>query len=306
MTPPTRLRRSELAVPASNPGMIRKAAASDADLVFLDLEDAVAPALKSSARANAIEGLKSLDWGQTLRAVRVNDAETRWAHDDVIEVLEKAGHVLDILILPKVKSPRDVWFFETLVDQVEKKLGLEKRIGLEILIEEAEALSNVEALAASSPRLEALILGFGDLAASLGIRTGHLADDSLAYPGDMWHAARVRMISAARANGIDAIDGPFPNFQDPAGYRREAVWASTLGAVGKWAIHPNQIELANDVFAPTEKEIALAKRMCDAYEAAEKGGDGAAGSGGFLVDAASVRIFEAVLERARVTGRLSD
>jgi citrate lyase subunit beta/citryl-CoA lyase len=192
-----------------------------------------------------------------------------------------------------------VWFFETMLDQIEAKLGLARRIGLEALIEEAAALARVEEIAACSPRLEALILGFGDLSASQGVRLA-LAST---YPGDLWHHARTRMIVAARAHGLDAIDGPFANFRDPEGYRREATWASTLGAVGKWAIHPSQIEIANDVFAPTEQEIALARRMCDAYRAAEQGGAGAAGAGGFLVDAAAVRIFEAVLERARLTGR---
>jgi len=162
----------------------------------------------------------------------------------------------------------------------------------------------VEEIAACSPRLEALILGFGDLAASLGIRIGHEQDSSHRYPGDLWHAARSRMIAAARANGLDAIDGPFPNFRDPDGYRREASWASSLGAAGKWCIHPGQIEIANDVFAPTQQEIDLARRICEAYEASEKDGQGAAASGGFLVDAASLRIFEAVIERARLTGRL--
>jgi len=299
-----RLRRSELAVPASKPSMIEKAAASDADLVFLDLEDAVVPALKVPSRDNVIEGLRGVDWGRTLRAVRVNSVDTVWATDDVLSVVEKAGQHLDILIVPKVKSPRDVWFFETLLDQLEKKLRLPQRIGIEILIEEAEALSRVEEIAACSPRLEALILGFGDLAASLGIRIGHEQDSSHRYPGDLWHAARSRMIAAARANGLDAIDGPFPNFRDPDGYRREASWASSLGAVGKWCIHPGQIEIANDVFAPTQQEIDLARRICEAYEASEKDGQGAAASGGFLVDAASLRIFEAVIERARLTGRL--
>lgn len=299
-----RMRRSELAVPASKPHMIEKAAASDADLVFLDLEDAVVPALKVPSRDHVIEGLTGMDWGRTLRAVRVNSADTEWAADDVLAVVEKAGEHLDILIVPKVKSPRDVWFFETLLDQLEKKLRLRRRIGIEILIEEAEALSRVEEIAACSPRLEALILGFGDLAASLGIRIGHERDPSHRYPGDLWHGARSRMIAAARANGLDAIDGPFPNFRDDEGYRREATWASALGAVGKWCIHPGQIEIANDVFAPTQNEIELARRMCEAYQASEQDGQGAAGSGGFLVDAASLRIFEAVLERARLTGRI--
>lgn len=303
MTAPTRVRRSELAVPASNQHMIEKGAASDADLVFLDLEDATAPALKEEARANAIHGLKTLDWGQSLRAVRVNSADTKWATDDVLEVVGQAHEHLDILILPKVFAPRDIWFFETLLEQLEAKLGIEPKIRFEALIEEAQALSRVEEIAASSPRLEALILGFGDLAASLGFRVGHEADKADAYPGDPWHAARSRMIAACRANGIDAIDGPYPNFTKSDAYRRECIWSSTLGAVGKWCIHPSQIEIANDVFAPSDKEIAFARTQVKAYEEATKGGAGASSTGGMLVDAASLRLFQAVLDRARLTGR---
>jgi citrate lyase subunit beta/citryl-CoA lyase len=298
-----RLRRSELSTPGSQEKMMAKAAESDADLVFLDLEDAVAPAQKIGARAQVIAALNELDWGKKTRAVRINSVDTVWAHDDVIDVVTGAGARLDIIIVPKVKAPRDVWFVETLLAQLEAKLALEHCIGLEVLIEETEALARVEDIAASSPRLEALILGVGDLSASQGIRVGHVSDPALRYPGDMWHYARNRMIVAARANGLDAIDGPYPNYRDGDGYRREATWAATLGCAGKWAIHPSQIEIANDVFAPTEKEIELATRMRDAYEAAQRGGDGAAGASGVLVDAASVRIFEGVLERARLTGR---
>jgi citrate lyase subunit beta/citryl-CoA lyase len=298
-----RLRRSELSVPASNPKMMEKAVASPADLVFLDLEDAVAPAQKPAARKNAIAALRELNWGKKVRAVRVNGADTQWAHDDVIEVVEGAGAKLDVIIIPKPKAARDVWFFDTLLTQLEMKLGLQNRIGLEALIEESAALSRVEEIAGASPRLEALILGFGDLSASQGVRLGIASDPALRYPGDIWHHARVRMISACRANGIDAIDGPFGNFRDPDGYRREATWAATLGAVGKWAIHPSQIELANDVFAPTPQEIENARKMSDAYQAATREGAGAAGAGGMLVDAVAVRIFEGVLERARLTGR---
>ncbi|MDP9235897.1 MAG: CoA ester lyase [Chloroflexota bacterium] len=298
-----RLRRSELATPGSQQKMIAKAAESDADLVFLDLEDAVAPAEKERARPQVIAALNELDWGRKVRAVRINSMDTVWAHDDIIDVVTNAGQHLDIIIIPKVKAPRDIWFVETLLAQLEAKLRLGRRIGLEVLIEETEALARVEDIAAASPRLEALILGVGDLSASQGIRTGHISDPAMRYPGDMWHYARNRMIVAARANGLDAIDGPYPNYRDADGYRREASWGSTLGCAGKWCIHPSQIEIANDVFAPTEKEIALARRMCDAYEAAQSGGAGAAGESGVLVDAASVRIFQGVLERARLTGR---
>jgi citrate lyase subunit beta/citryl-CoA lyase len=300
----TRLRRSELATPASQPKMIAGAANCDADLVFLDLEDAVVPAEKERARAAAIDALNTLDWGRKTRAVRINSVDTIWAHDDIIDVVTHAGGNLDVIIVPKVKAPRDIWFVETLLLQLEAKLHLTRPIGLEVLIEETEALSRVEEIAAASPRLEALILGVGDLSASQGIRSGHISDPALRYPGDMWHYARNRMIVAARAHGIDAVDGPYANYRDADGYRREATWGSTLGCAGKWCIHPSQIAIANDVFAPTEKEIALAQRMCDAYEASQRAGAGAAGESGVLVDAASVRIFQGVLDRARLTGKL--
>ena len=330
-----RLRRSELAVPGSQERMIAKAAETDADLVFLDLEDAVAPAQKESARARVIDALRDIDWGRKTRAVRINDVNTIWAHDDIIDVVTKAGAQLDIIIVPKVKAPRDVWFVETLLAQLEAKLRLGRQIGIEVLVvgmggitrpsdaveflllgavaiqvgtalfaDPGLPLACVEEIAASSPRLEALILGVGDLSASQGIRMGNVSDPAMRYPGDMWHYARNRMIVAARANKIDAIDGPYPNYRDADGYRKEATWGATLGAAGKWCIHPSQIEIANDVFAPTEKEIELAKRMCDAYAASQTAGDGAVGEAGVLVDAASVRIFEGVLERARLTGRM--
>ena len=222
---------------------------------------------------------------------------TVWVLDDIVQTVERAGDHLDVIIIPKVKAPRDVWFVETLLDQLEAKLGLSKHIGLEVLIEEVEALARVDEIAASSARLEALILGVGDLSASQGVRMGHVSDPALRYPGDIWHYARVRMVVAARANGLDAIDGPFPDYRDADAYRREATHGSTLGCVGKWAIHPDQVSLANEVFAPTEKEIALAKRMVDAYNTPQSGGAGAGSASGVLVDAATARIFQGVLDR---------
>ena len=296
---PFRLRRSELSTPGTSEKMIGKAATSGADLVFLDLEDAVAPSEKESARLPIIAGLNELDWGTKSRAVRVNGPHTTWCHDDIIEVVTGAGRNLDVIIIPKVKAPRDVWFVDTLLDQLEAKLHLpERRIGLELLIEEVEALANVEEIARCSPRLEALILGVGDLSASQGIRTGHIGDSGNRYPGDMWHYARNRMIVAARAAGLDAVDGPYANFRNEDGYRREASWAATLGAVGKWAIHPSQIALANEIFAPTEAEVTQAREAVEAVEAAEAAGEGVASLGGIMIDAATARIFRTVLERA--------
>jgi citrate lyase subunit beta/citryl-CoA lyase len=300
---PFRLRRSELSTPGTSEKMMAKAAASDADLVFLDLEDAVAPNAKEAARQPIVDALTGLDWGTKTRAVRINGTHTSWCHDDLLHVVTGARDALDVIIVPKVKAPRDVWFVDTLLSQLEDKLGLEPgRIGLELLIEETEALARVEEIAACSSRLEALILGVGDLSASQGIRAGHIGDASARYPGDMWHYARNRMIVAARANGLDAIDGPYANFTDPDGYRVDAGWAATLGAVGKWAIHPSQVPIANEVFAPTEKEIEQARRVVEAVREAEASGDGAANLGGMMIDAATARIFATVLERAERAG----
>lgn len=303
---PNRLRRSELSTPGSNPKMITKAAQSAADLVFLDLEDAVAPSEKVPSRANIIAGLNSEDWGSKTRAYRINGVHTQWCHGDIIDVVSAAGRNLDVIIVPKVKSPRDVWFVDDLLTQLEIANGFEVgRIGLELLIEETEALSCVEEIAACSRRLEALILGVGDLSASQGIRAGHIGGGqgaAFSYPGDMWHFARNRMIVAARANGIDAIDGPFGGIKDPEGYRAQAAMSATLGAVGKWAIHPSQIDIANEVYAPTPQEIQNARAVVEAVREAEAAGNGAASHNGVMIDAATARIFEAVLEQARLCG----
>lgn len=305
MTRPLRLRRSELSTPGSNAKMIERAAASDADLVFLDLEDAVSPNEKVPARKLIIEGLNDLDWGTKTRAVRINGTHTHWCYEDLVEVVGGAGRNIDVIIVPKPKAPRDVWFVDTLLGQMEAQLGLEPgHIGLELLIEEAEALARVEEIAACCPRIEALILGFGDFSASQGMRLSLHGQGEGKYPGDPWSYHRNRMIVAARANGLDAIDGPFADYRDETGYRREATWASALGAVGKWAIHPSQVGIANDVFSPTESEIARAQKMIDQVRAAEAAGAGAASAGGVMIDAATARLFEVTLERARLTGRI--
>ncbi|MGZ4738138.1 MAG: HpcH/HpaI aldolase/citrate lyase family protein [Ilumatobacteraceae bacterium] len=303
MTRPTRLRRSELSTPGSSDKMMQKAAGSAADLVFLDLEDAVAPNAKVSSRGAIVAALNRHDWGSKTRAVRINGPDSVWCHDDLIEVVTGAGAAIDVIIVPKVKAPRDVWFVDTLLTQLEIKLGLVPgRIGLELLIEETEALARVEEIAGCSPRLEALILGVGDLSASQGIRSGHVGATVAHYPGDMWHYARNRMIVAARANRLDAIDGPNADFRDLDGYRTEATWASTLGAVGKWAIHPSQVPIANEVFSPTPAEVAEAKRVIAAVREAEASGSGAASVDGRMIDAATARIFQTVVDRAAAVG----
>jgi citrate lyase subunit beta/citryl-CoA lyase len=296
-----RARRSELATPASSEKMCAKAPTSGADLVFLDLEDACAPVMKEAARSIAVDALTGQDWGRVVRAVRVNGLDTPWCHGDVIEVVTGAREHLDVIIVPKARSARDVWWFDVLLTQLEARLGLTKRIGLEVLVEEAEGLANAAEIARASDRLEAIIFGAGDLSASLKARVDGNFDPVGPYPGDFWHFARVQVLAAARAAGIDAIDAPYPSYQDPDGYREAATHASLLGYDGKWAIHPSQVALANDVFAPTPEEISAAEASIASYRAAEAGGVGAIGRDGRLVDAAHMRLAANTLHKARIS-----
>jgi citrate lyase subunit beta/citryl-CoA lyase len=298
MNRPARLRRSELATPASSEKMCAKAPGSGADLVFLDLEDACAPSAKEGARSIAVDALTQQDWGRTVRAVRINGIDTQWCHGDITELVTGAGSDIDVLIVPKARRARDVWWVDVLLTQLEEKLGLERRIGLEVLIEEAEGLANAAEIAASSDRLEAIIFGAGDLSASLRARVDGNFDPVGDYPGDFWHFARAAVLTAARAAGIDAIDAPYPAYEDPEGYRRSATQASLLGFDGKWAIHPSQIGIANEVFSPTAEEVAAARDSIEVYRSSEANGVGAIGRDGKLVDAAHMRHAENILFKA--------
>ena len=293
-----RARRSELATPASSEKMCAKAPSSGADLVFLDLEDACAPNAKEGARQIAVDALTGQDWGRTLRAVRINGVETPWCHDDVIEVVTGARDALDVIIVPKARSARDVWWVDVLLTQLETKLGLRTRIALEVLIEESEGLANAVEIARSSDRLEAIIFGAGDLSASQRARVDGNFDPVSEYPGDFWHFARCQVVTAARIAGIDAIDAPFPAYQDPDGYRRSARHASLLGFDGKWAIHPSQIPIAHEVFSPTPEEVEAAQQSIATYRRSEADGVGAIGQDGRLVDAAHMRLAENTLYKA--------
>lgn len=304
--PPPRARRSELATPASSERMCEKAAGSGADLVFLDLEDACAPVAKVGARRTAVDALTGLDWGRTVRAVRVNGIETPWCHGDIVEVVTGARDALDLLIVPKARAARDVWWVDVLLAQLEAELGLERRIGLEVLIEEAEGLSNAAEIARASDRLEAVILGAGDLSASMRARVDGNFDPVDDYPGDFWHYARVQVLMAARGAGIDAVDAPYPAYKDVDGYRRAAVHASLLGYDGKWAIHPDQVPVANEVFSPTPEEVAEAEEALDVYQRSEAEGVGAIGRDGRLVDAAHMRLARNVLHKASLAERERD
>jgi citrate lyase subunit beta/citryl-CoA lyase len=278
--------------------MCEKAPTAGADLVFLDLEDACAPAVKEAARSIAVGALTGLDWGRTVRAVRINGIDTPWCHDDIIEVVAGARECVDVLIVPKARSARDVWWVDVLLGQLEAKLGLAEPIGLEVLIEDAEGLANAREIARSSPRLEALIFGAGDLSASLHARVDGNFDPLVEYPGDFWHFARAQVLTAARAGLVDAVDAPYPAYTDPAGYRRSASQASALGFDGKWAIHPSQVPIANEAFSPTPQEVAEAEAAMAAYREAEAGGVGAIGRDGRLVDAAHMRLAANTLHKA--------
>jgi len=292
-----RLQRSELAVPASNPAMIDKAADSAADFVFLDLEDAVAPPEKEQARKNAIQALNDIDWaakGKTV-SVRINGLDTHYMYRDVVDVMEQAGSKVHTLLVPKVGVTGDLYMVEAMVNQIEQGKGFTTRVGLEALIETALGMANVEAIAQFGGRLEALHFGVADYAASMRARTTNIGGLNPMYPGDQWHASITRMVIACRAYGLRPIDGPFGDFSDPEGYKDGARRAAALGCEGKWAIHPSQVALANDVFSPPEAEIAKARRIIEELRKAEAQGKGAASLDGKMIDAASEKMANNVL-----------
>ncbi len=298
---PRRLRRVQLSVPGSSEKMMAKAAASAADHVFLDLEDAVAPSAKVEARGKIVTALRTLDWGRRTRCVRINDLTTKYAYEDIITVVEGAGNHLDTIMVPKVLSGKDVYFAATLLNQIEQKLGLERPIGIEVLIEEVQALANVEEICHAHPRLECVIFGMGDYSASQGIDVRSVGGEN-PYPGDIWHYPRFRMVMAARAAGIDPVDGPYANFRRPEIYREECRRAMILGCVGKWAIHPAQIEPALEVFSPSVEDVARARKLAAAYAQAQAQGLGAVNVDGVMVDAASIRILNNTLHKADMIG----
>jgi citrate lyase subunit beta/citryl-CoA lyase len=286
--------------------MFEKAMKSGADFVFLDLEDAVAPDDKLSARANVIEALNDLDWkgnGITI-SVRINGLDTQFMVRDVVDIMEKAGHKLDTILIPKVGVYADVYMVEAMVSQLEMQQGLKNRVGIEALIETALGMANVEDIArnGATGRLEALHFGVADYAASNRARTTNIGGLNPDYPGDQWHAALSRMTVACRAYGLRPIDGPFGDIQDPDGYRLAAKRAAALGCEGKWAIHPSQISLANEVFTPPSAEVKKAQRILDALKNAAAQGKGAAALDGRLIDAASARMANNVVRMAEAIG----
>jgi malyl-CoA/(S)-citramalyl-CoA lyase len=313
-----RLQRSELAVPGSNPGMFEKAAKSAADVVFLDCEDAVAPDDKEQARKNIIQGLNEVEWGTKTMMVRINGLDTHYMYRDVVDIVEACAR-LDMILIPKVGVPQDVYAVDMLVTQIEAARKRIKRIGFEVLIETALGMANAEAIAQSSRRLEAMSFGVADYAASTRARTtviggvnrdcGVLTDKDPEgrrqyFWTDPWHAAQTRMLVACRAYGLRPIDGPFGDFSDVDGYIAAANRAAALGYEGKWAIHPSQIELANQVYTPSEADVTKARRIIDAMTQAAKEGKGAVSLDGRLIDIASIRMAQALIAKANSIGAI--
>jgi len=296
----TRVQRCELAVPASSVKMIEKSADSDADFVFLDLEDAVAPGDKVQARKNAIEAVNGIDWagkGKTI-VVRINGLDTHFMYRDVIDLVEQAGEKLDTIFIPKAGDPADVYMVDALLTQIEEAKGFKNKIAIEAIIETALGMANVEKIAQSSPRLEALHFGVADYSASTRARTVNIGGLNPDYPGDQWHSAISRMVVACRAYGLRPIDGPYGDIKDPEGYMLACRRGAALGIEGKWAIHPSQIEMANEVFSPPEAEVAKAHRILEELEKAAKEGKGAATLDGKMIDAASAKMAENVVRAA--------
>ena len=309
-----RLNRSELAVPGSNPKLFKKAAESAADVIFLDLEDAVAPDDKVQARKNIIKAINDIDWGNKTLSVRINGLDTHFMYRDVVDVIEQTGERLDLIMIPKVGTAADVYAVDMLVTQVEDAVDRKRRIGFEMIIETALGMANVNEIAAASPRNESLHFGVADYAASTKARTtviggpnemyGVLTDpdengERAYHWGDMWHYGIARMVVAARAYGLRPIDGPFGDFSDPEGFRAQANRAAVLGCEGKWAIHPSQIALANEVNSPSKAEIDKARRILKAMKQAQAEGKGAVSLDGRLIDIASIKQAEVMVKKAR-------
>jgi len=292
-----RLQRSELAVPGSSPQMFEKALNSNADYIFLDLEDAVSPNDKVSARENIISALSNLDWrekGKTI-SVRINSLDTHYMYRDLIDIMENVGDKVDTILIPKVGSSSDVYMVDCLLTQIETHKKLKNKVGIECLIETALGMSNIKEIAKSSERLEALHFGVADYAASLRARTVIIGGLNPDYPGDQWHHGLSQLVMTCRAYGLRAIDGPFGDFNDPDAYIASAKRAAAIGIEGKWAIHPSQIDLANEVFSPPASEVNRAKKILEELDKAAKEGKGAAQLDGRMIDAASARMAENIV-----------
>ena len=312
-TPPARPNRCQLFGPGSRPAIFEKMAASAADVINIDLEDSVAPSDKDSARKNVIEAIGGIDWGTKTLSVRINGLDTPWWYRDVVDLLEQASDRLDLIMIPKVGCAADLYAVDALVTAVEAAKGRGKKIGFEVIIESAAGISHVEEIAAATPRLQAMSLGAADFAASMGMQTtgigGTQADYYMLHEGarywaDPWHWAQAAIVAACRTHGVLPVDGPFGDFSDDEGFRAQARRSATLGMVGKWAIHPKQVALANEVFTPSDAAVLEAREILAAMEAAKANGEGATVYKGRLVDIASIKQAEVIVRQAEmISGR---
>ena len=308
-TPPARPNRCQLFGPGSRPALFEKMAASAADVVNLDLEDSVAPSDKDSARANIIKASHEVDWGRKTLSVRINGLDTPWWYRDVVDLLEQGSERIDLLMIPKVGCAEDLYAVDALVTSIERAKGRTKRVGFEVIIESAAGISHVEAIAAGSPRLQAMSLGAADFAASMGMQTTgiggtqenyYMTREGARHWPDPWHWATAAIVAACRTHGILPVDGPFGDFSDDEGFRAQARRAATLGMVGKWAIHPKQVALANEVFTPSAATVTEAREILSAMEAAKAAGQGATVYKGRLVDIASIKQAEVIVKQAEL------
>ncbi|MDS4060591.1 MAG: CoA ester lyase [Candidatus Contendobacter sp.] len=303
-----RLERSVLLVPASHWGMIQKTATARADAVCIDLEDAVAPDEKEASRANVVRAYRELDFGNKLRMFRMNGLDTHFAYRDLIEIVEVAGDRIDLIVIPKVNRPEDVYVVETLLGQIESYKKYSRPIGIEALIETALGCVNIREIAACSERLEGLVYGPGDYAASVRMpmeSIGELDENDRIYPGHRWHHIMHSIVSAAKAYNKRAIDGPFAGIKNAEGLVQACRIGRAMGFDGKWCIHPSQIETVNQTFVPSEKEIDWARTVLNEYEAALREGRGAISVKGKMIDVASLRMCRAIVERAQLAGLLN-
>jgi malyl-CoA/(S)-citramalyl-CoA lyase len=310
-TAPARPNRCQLFGPGSRPAIFEKMAASDADVINLDLEDSVAPSDKASARANVIAAISDIDWGQKTLSVRINGLDTPYWYRDVVDLLEQAGDRLDQIMIPKVGCAGDIYAVDALVTAIETAMQRPRPISFEVIIESAAGIAHVEEIAASSPRLEAMSLGAADFAASMGMQTTgiggtqenyYMQHGSDRHWSDPWHWAQAAIVAACRTHGVLPVDGPFGDFSDDEGFRAQARRSATLGMVGKWAIHPKQITLANEVFTPSEEAVTEAREILAAMEAAKASGEGATVYKGRLVDIASIKQAEVIVKQFEMIG----
>ncbi|ADW18500.1 Citryl-CoA lyase [Desulfobulbus propionicus DSM 2032] len=296
-------RRSNLSVPGHMKKMHEKASQSAADVIMLDLEDSVPVDEKATARAQVIDSLRSLDWSHKTVTVRINSLDTPFAYRDLLEVAEHAGHVIDAIVIPKVNDGGDIFFADRLLTGIELSKDVHRPIGIEASIETAEGLRNASKIMRASKRVISLVFGIADYSASIGARlvsiSGHGEKEEDLYPGHRWHFAISNMVMHAKAGGALAIDAPYGNFKDMEGLRRSAVMASALGCDGKWAIHPSQIDILNEVFTPSPEEIALAAKVMEANARAQSEGKGAIAVEGRMVDQATVRLATKLWEQAK-------